>query len=240
MNWQNWNTNTAMEMESTRLRIKDYIHERSERAERRYYALPIKFLEVEENGAKKTDENQIVGYAALYNSDSEDFGGWIERIAPGAFSGVLNDDTWAYLNHSINHPLGRNKINLVLKEDEKGLQYTVNLPDTTDGNNVRTLTKAGIIYKSSFAFIASEETFTKGDPQNGKPHIRTITKMERLFDVSPLSTDPAYPDTSVAARSMTKNIGMEQIQDAISEQRTRIIHRHLKHKFNFNTRFKIN
>jgi HK97 family phage prohead protease len=204
-------------METTRLRIKDYIHERSDKAERRYYALPIKFLEVEENGAKKTDENQITGYAAMYNRDSEDFGGWIERIAPGAFKDVLNDDTWAYLNHSINHPLGRNKINLILKEDEQGLNYTVTLPDTTDGNNMRILTKAGIIYKSSFAFIAAEETFTKGDPQNGKPHIRTITKMERLFDVSPLSTDPAYPDTSVAARSLKKMEGIGEIQQALRD-----------------------
>lgn len=233
-----WNTNTATEMETTKLRIKDYIHERSEKAERRYHTLPINFVEIEENGAKKTDENQITGYAAMYNRDSQDFGGWIERIAPGAFSGVLDDDTWAYLNHSVNHPLGRNKINLILKEDESGLRYTVNLPDTTDGNNVRTLTKAGIIYKSSFAFTVAEETFTKGDPTKGVPHIRTIIKMEKLYDVSPLSTDPAYPDTSVAARSMKKNIAIEEIQKSLSEQELRISHRFLKHKFNFKTRFK--
>src|SRR6185369_15349328 len=107
-------------METTRLRIKDYINERSEKAERRYFTLPIHFLEVEENGTKTTDENQITGYAAMYNKNSEDFGGWIERIAPGAFTDVLNDDTWAYLNHSINHPLGRNKVNLTLSEDAQG------------------------------------------------------------------------------------------------------------------------
>lgn len=224
-------------METTKLRLKDYIQERSERAERRYYSLPINFLEIEENGAKKADENTITGYAAMFNSDSQDLGGFIERIAPGAFTGVLKDDAWAYLNHSINHPLGRNGKNLTLIEDEKGLKYTVNLLDNTDGNNARILVRAGIIYKSSFAFIAAEEMFTKGDPQNGVPHIRTITKMERLFDVSPLSTDPAYMDTSVAARCLKKLDGLQQINAALELQKQRYKFRRKKIEHTYNQLF---
>lgn len=194
---------------------RDYINERSDKAERRYYALPIDFLEIEENGAKTVDENQISGYAAVFEKDSENFGSFVERIARGAFDSVLNDDTWAYLNHNINHPLGRNKVNLKLSVDDIGLRYVVKLPNTTDGQNVRELVRSKIMYKSSFAFIASEETFTKGDPANGKPHVRTITKMERLYDVSPLSTDPAYPDTSVAQRAFRKVEAKEQIQSSL-------------------------
>lgn len=221
-----------MAMENTKLRIKDYIQERSERAERRYYVLPVEFLEIEENGAKKVDENTITGYAAVFNKDSSDLGGFVERIAPDAFTGVLKDDAWAYLNHSINHPLGRNGKNLTLVQDDIGLRYIVKLPDTTDGNNVRSLVKSGIIYKSSFAFIAAEEIFTKGDPSNGKPHVRTITKMERLFDVSPLSTDPAYPDTSVASRSFKKSEGIDEIARALKMQRYRYKRRKREHDYN--------
>lgn len=190
----------------------DYIKGISEKAERRYFSLPINFLEIEENGAKTPDENQITGYAAVFEKDSECFGTFVERIARGAFDDVLNDDTWAYLNHSINHPLGRNKINLKLEVDDVGLRYTVKLPNTTDGQNVRELVKSKIMYKSSFAFMAAEETFTKGDPAAGIMHVRTITKMERLFDVSPLSTDPAYPDTSVAQRSLKRETAKEEIK----------------------------
>jgi HK97 family phage prohead protease len=220
----------------TKMRLKDYIQERSDRAERRYYSLPINFLEIEENGATKVDENTITGYAAVFNSDSEDLGGFIERIAPGAFTGVLQDDAWAYLNHSINHPLGRNGKNLTLYQDDRGLRYKVNLLDNTDGNNARILVRAGIIYKSSFAFIAAEEVFTKGDPSNGVPHVRTITKMERLFDVSPLSTDPAYMDTSVAARSLKKINGVDEIQKALEMQKYKF--RRRKHEHNYNQLFK--
>ncbi len=222
-------------METIRgLRLKDYLKDIDEKAERRYFHEPLTFAQIEENGAKKTDENMITGYAAVFNSDSEDFGGFVERIAPGAFSNVLEDDTFAYLNHSMNHPLGRNKINMTLTQDEIGLKYVVKLPDTTDGNNVKALVRAGIISKSSFAFTVAEEKFTKTD--QGKPDVRTITKVSRLYDVSPLSTDPAYPDTSVAARAFKKEQAKEEIQIALTEQQLRINYNFLKHKFNFKTK----
>jgi len=218
-----------MEATKINLRLKDYIKDTDEKAERRYFTGALSFLEKEENGAKSQDENVISGYAAVFNKDSEDFGGWIERIAPGSFTQCMNDDCVALFNHSMNLVLGRNKVNVSLEQDGVGLKYTVKLPDTSLAKDIRALVKDGIINKSSFAFTVEEESFTKGDPTKGVPHVRTITKIERLYDVSPV-TMPAYPDTSVAARSMKKNIAIEEINKSLSEQETRIIHRHLKYK----------
>lgn len=228
-----------MEMETTKinLRLKDYIKDTDDKAERRYFTGALNFLEKEENGAKSQDENVISGYAAVFNKDSEDFGGWIERISPGAFDQTMNDDCVALFNHSMNLVLGRNKVNVTLEQDGVGLKYTVKLLDTTLSNDIRALVKGGVINKSSFAFTVEEETFTKGDPSKGVPHVRTITKIERLYDVSPV-TMPAYPDTSVASRSLKKNVAIEEIQKSLTEQQLNINYRTLKHKFNFNTRFK--
>ncbi len=219
-----------MEATKINLRLKDYIKDTDEKAERRYFTGALSFLEKEENGAKAQDENVISGYAAVFNKDSEDFGGWIERISPGAFTQCMNDDCVALFNHSMNLVLGRNKVNVTLEEDGVGLKYTVKLLDTSLSNDIRALVKGGVINKSSFAFTVEEEQFTKGDPTKGVPHVRTITKIERLYDVSPV-TMPAYPDTSVAARSMKKNIAIEEINKSLSEQEIRIIHNHLKYKF---------
>lgn len=205
-------------METTKLRLKDYIRTIDERAERRYFTGTISFAEVEENGAKTKDENVIEGYAAVFNKDSEDFGNFVERIAPGAFDNVLKDDAFALFNHSMNHVLGRNKINVKLTQDDVGLKYSIKLPDTTFARDLRTLIKDEIIDKSSFAFTVNEERFVKG--KGDKPNMRIIDKIERLYDVSPV-TVPAYPDTTVAARSFEKLSGKEEISTAVNLLRRR-------------------
>jgi uncharacterized protein len=166
--------------------------------ERRYFTNPVTF---EEREGKK-DENVIRGYAAVFNKDSEDFGGWIERIAPGAFDDVLKDDAVALFNHDPNLPLGRNGVNVTLSQDERGLKYQVTLPDTTLGRDMRQLIKDEIIYQSSFAFTVRTQEWTNPKDKNS-PSIRTIKKVERLYDVSPV-TYPAYPDTTVASRAFSE------------------------------------
>jgi len=187
------------------IRLKDYIKDIDPRAERRYFAHDLK-MEKRDDGDGNDNENGgvISGYAAVFNKDSEDFGGWVERIAPGAFSNVLSDsDTVALFNHSINHPLGRNMVNVTLTQDDVGLFYKIQMPDTNLAYDILELVKGGIINKSSFAFTVGSETFMKGDDKAGTPNMRIINTIEKLYDVAPV-TYPAYPDTSVASRSFSK------------------------------------
>jgi HK97 family phage prohead protease len=177
---------------------EDYIKERYQDGERRFFIDPVDFEMRESN----PDENVIEGYAAVFNSDSEDLGGFIERIAPGAFDDVLNDDTYGLLNHNIDKILGRNKRNMTLSVDSKGLKYRIKLPNTATANEARTLIKDKIIDKSSFAFRVKEQKWEYSEDRT-KPHKRTILKVKELIDVSPVA-GPAYTETSVAARSMKK------------------------------------
>lgn len=173
-------------------KIKDYID--TETTERRFFSSEIT---VEERADKSG--RTITGYAAVFNKNSENFGWFIERIAPGAFKDVLQDDAVALFNHDPNYPLARNGVNLTLSEDEFGLKYRFDAPDTTIGNDLLANIRSGVIKQSSFAFRIAEE---KWEEKAGKePSIRTILKVKRLYDVSPV-TYPAYPDTTVAARSL--------------------------------------
>lgn len=173
---------------------KDYIKNISN-AERRFNAGSIE-LRKKDDGQSRT----IRGYAAVFNRDSENLGFFIERIAPGAFDGVLNDDTVALFNHDPNLPLSRNGAGLTLGVDDVGLFYEFDAPNTTIGNDLLENVRSGIIKQSSFAFTVKEEQWTE---RKGEPTIRTIKKVDRLYDVSPV-TYPAYPDTTVASRSRTK------------------------------------
>lgn len=178
--------------------MKDYVKNLSPNAERRFYESPVGF-EKRDDGE---DESVIEGYAAVFNKDSEDFGGWVERIAPGAFSDVLKDNAVALFNHDMNLVLGRNGVNVTLTQDDKGLRYKVKLPDTSFAKDLRQLIKDGIIHQSSFAFTVKEQRWTKPDKE-GERHVRTIEKIKRLYDVSPVTT-PAYPDASVGARAFAQ------------------------------------
>jgi HK97 family phage prohead protease len=166
--------------------------------ERRFFVSPVSF----ETREGQTDENIIEGYAAVFNKDSEDFGGWTERIAPGAFDEVLNDDAVALFNHDPNQVLGRNGKNVTITVDETGLKYRVKLPDTSLGRDLRQLIKDGIISQSSFAFTVRTQEWKH---EKNKPSVRTIQKVQRLYDVAPV-TYPAYPDTTIGARSFKEEI----------------------------------
>jgi HK97 family phage prohead protease len=183
---------------------EDYINERHTDAERRFFREEPQF----ETRATGEDSNTIEGYAAVFNSDSDDLGGFVERIAPGAFDDVMDDDTYALLNHNIDKILGRNKRNMKLTQDSKGLKYRVELPDTATANEARTLIKSKIIDKSSFAFRVKEQKWEYSEDRS-KPHKRTILKVSQLIDVSPVA-GPAYQNTSVAVRSMKKEETQEQ------------------------------
>lgn len=184
--------------------MKDYIKTINDSAERRFFSEPVGF-ETREDGE---DQNVIEGYAAVFNKDSEDFGGWHERIAPGAFSDVLKDNAVALFNHDMNLVLGRNGVNLTLSEDGTGLKYRVKLPDTQLGRDTRQLIKDKIISQSSFAFTVQEQEWRHSKDEK-EPSVRTIKKIKRLYDVSPV-TSPAYPDATVGARSFEANKPKEE------------------------------
>lgn len=145
----------------------------------------------------------LVGYAARFNSWSDDLGGFKERIRPGAFKNALmKSDVRALYNHDSNQlPLGRTPKTLRLLEDTKGLLVEIDLPDTQQARDLQTSINRGDVSQMSFGFIVAEN----GDEwkeKDGETR-RTITEIRELFDVSPV-VFPAYPQTKIAVRTKEK------------------------------------
>lgn len=140
----------------------------------------------------------IRGYAAVYNQPSEDLGGFVESIRPGAFSKAIGrDDVRALFNHDANYVLGRNRAGtLALHDDERGLGVTITPPDAQWANDLMASMRRGDIDQMSFAFGVFEDNWTRSD--DGYPHRELIDL--RLYDVS-VVTYPAYPQTTVAVRA---------------------------------------
>jgi len=160
--------------------------------------MEIRTIQSEFRVENKEGKAQISGYAAVFNELSDDLGGFREKIQPGAFSeAIQRDDVRALWNHDSNYVLGRNKAGtLKLSEDERGLHYVVDLPDTQWAKDLSESIKRGDVTQSSFGFIVDSDEWAKQDGET----VRTLTKVT-LFDVSPV-TYPAYPQTSTSARSI--------------------------------------
>jgi HK97 family phage prohead protease len=144
------------------------------------------------NGKRK-----IEGYAAVFNEMSEDIGGFQEKIADGAFSSTIqNDDIMALWNHNADYPLGRNKAGtLTLEEDNKGLRFVIDPPDTQYSRDLIVSIDRGDVDQMSFGFRTIKDHWE----MNGDKVVRTLIEV-KLYDVSPV-TYPAYPQTSAAVRS---------------------------------------
>lgn len=161
--------------------------------ERRIFETGIEVRARDEGGAT------VRGHAAVFDSLSENLGGFREQIRPGAFDDVLQDDVRALFNHDPNHILARTKSGtLSLGVDERGLTYEFDSPDTTTGRDLLVSMQRGDVSQSSFGFIVEDDQWDEDD--EGRI-VRTILSFKRLYDVSPV-TFPAYPDTDVAKRSM--------------------------------------
>lgn len=153
--------------------------------------------------ADQAGENsrRVIGYAAKFNTRSEDMG-FYEVIAPGAFDGVMNDDVRCLIDHKPTLILARTASGtLKIDQDAVGLRYEFDVPDTTYGNDFLVSLTRGDINQSSFAFSVKEDRWESVKDGDKTIWTRTVTEVERLFDVSPV-TYPAYPDTTVSKRNM--------------------------------------
>tara|TARA_R110002020_G_scaffold470398_1_gene696265 strand:- start:6771 stop:7871 length:1101 start_codon:yes stop_codon:yes gene_type:complete len=159
----------------------------------------------EQEDGKQTDV--VVGYGSVYNSRSNDLGGFYEYISDGAISeDVINkSDVRALINHNMDKILARS-VNgngtLKLNTDSKGLRYEFEIPDTSYGRDLKVNMANGNLSQSSFAFTVGDDDWTTDEDGN---NIRTITKIDRLFDIS-VVTYPAYSqaesDLVVAQRGL--------------------------------------
>jgi len=163
--------------------------------------LETRVFDASELRMTKSDDGimRFEGYAAMFNKWSEDLGGFKERIAPKAFTkAIKNSDTRALFNHDSNYVLGRiSAKTLDIREDEKGLKFSIIPPDTTWARDLSVSLGRGDISQCSFGFTLGIDEWKEG--KDGVT--RTIKEVDKLPDIS-IVTYPAYPDTSVALRNM--------------------------------------
>lgn len=134
------------------------------------------------------------GYAAVFNSRSENLGGFTEFVAPGAFTRSLKtrNDVKLLWNHDSGQVLGSTRARtLTLSEDARGLKVTAQLPNTQLGRDTAELLKRGDVDAMSFGFNVIKDSWNAAGDE------RTLDAV-RLFEVS-IVAFPAYSATAGTA-----------------------------------------
>jgi HK97 family phage prohead protease len=173
------------------------------------------FPSVELRAYKTEEESRMLveGYAIVFNSESRDLGGFTEVVKENALDKALerNTDVLALYGHDYQNVLGRQSANtLQLEKDERGIKFTLDLPNTQLGRDVYTLVERGDLKGNSFGFTVEKDSWDK----KGDKVIRTIEQVRDLFEISIVSL-PAYEATELVKRNFEEFA--EDITEAIPE-----------------------
>jgi HK97 family phage prohead protease len=170
--------------------------------------IPLGDYDLREEG----DGMNFRGYAAVFNSFSDDLGGFREQIAPNAFDRSLNAamngkrTIKMFLNHNADIVLASTRgKTLKLSTDERGLLAEARLPNSEWGHSAAEAIRRGDIDSMSFGF----QVEAKGDKWNDDNTERTLHAV-RLWEVSPVTSWPAYAATTASVRHLAEEIGEEE------------------------------
>jgi HK97 family phage prohead protease len=156
------------------------------------------------------ESRKVAGYGAVFNSETVIGGAFREVILPGAFQRAVDGDVFSFFNHDQSMVLGRTKSGtLRLSEDDSGLRYEVDLPDTSAARDLQISMDRGDVDGSSFQF-----DIPKGGDEwdfSGDLPLRTI-RSANLYEVGPV-TMPAYPDATAALRSLDDERAKRELKE---------------------------
>jgi len=155
----------------------------------------------------------VEGFGIVFNSESNDLGGFTEVILPEAMDGVIErSDVLALMNHDINRGVlarsTKGHGSLKLSITGKGVKYAFEAPSFDLGNELVEGIRRGDIKASSFAFKIANGGSRMERRSNGS-YLRTISQFAEISDMSPCYRE-AYEDTSVALRSLEEFRNIEK------------------------------
>ena len=138
----------------------------------------------------------VEGYASTFDPyvlltiDGVDYS---ERIEPTAFEGADLSDVVFRVDHAGSVYARSSAGTVEVWPDEHGLATRANLGKTQKARELFADIEAGNYPQMSFAFVVAED----GDYFDRKTHTRVITRIAKVFDVSPVSF-PANPNTELS------------------------------------------
>ena len=172
-------------------------------------------------GFDVSDDMVVEGYATTFSQPYELFrdGEYIiyEQIDPDAFREADMGDVIMQYNHEGRVFARSSNGTLELTPDEHGLKVRADLSGTEIGRQLYEEIKGGYTDKMSFGFKVAADKREQTQRDGNIEILRTITKIEKLYDVSAVSI-PANDATSISARSDGEGVIAEAKQEMLAQQ----------------------
>ena len=172
-------------------------------------------------GIALDDEMVVEGYASTFNEPYELYrdGEYVvyEQIDAKAFDDTDMSDVIMQYNHEGRVFARTSNRTLTLTPDEKGLRIRADLGGTEIGRQLYEEIKGGYTDKMSFGFRVGEDKREITETADNITVMRTITKIEKLYDVSAVSL-PANDATSISARSSGEGVIAEVKQELLARE----------------------
>jgi len=210
-------------------------------------------LHVREAQEGEQPSRVIEGYALLFGVRSQILCDWgdfyYEELLPGCVTRELLDQSDIIMNlyHNNQRILARSvmgKGSLSYEIDDKGVKFSFEAADTSDGNEALSLVSRGDLQGCSFCYTTIEDTSkgcveyerTEEKDKWGDPiYLRKVKQITGIYDFA-IVAHPAYPETSVSKRDL-ESAGMiekpqgdpkqnpEQYREQVAEMRRVASHR---------------
>ena len=192
-----------------------------------------RFSSIETRSDGENNKMIVEGYAIVFDEETligDEDRGFIEVIDKNALAETnMKDVPFKYNHNDVTLILARTRNgSLSLKVDDKGLKIRAELIDTTSNVDIYKSIVAGLLDKMSFAFTVKSQSWDR----SGKVPKRTITAIDRLFDVSVVDL-PAYDQTSIQANSRSLDLvetELKALDDAENLERRTVIAKRIKIK----------
>lgn len=174
----------------------------------------------------ESNSRTIEGYAIVFGVESrilyDYWDNYREIIEPGAITEerLKEMDIKMTMYHNREKILARSNQGegtLKLTVDEVGVKYSFEAPNTVDGDTALELVKRGDLSGSSFMFWTDEKSGVSYEKRSDGIMLRRVKTIGMIYDMT-IAADPAYEQTTVAAREAYSRLYKPEEKKPISDK----------------------
>lgn len=173
------------------------------------------------------ESRTIEGYAIVFGVESRILADYWDNYREIIEAGAITEERLKEMDIKMTMYHNREKIlarstngegTLKLRVDEVGVHYEFEAPHTVDGDTALELVKRGDLSGSSFMFWTDEKSGVSYEKRSDGIMLRRVKTIGMIYDMT-IAADPAYEETTVAAREAVKMFAKPEEKKAFVYER---------------------